>query len=270
MTTINSIAVLGDSTSTGFATQGRSYAVLVGEALTATTVENFAVFGRTAKLMVDEDLSRVADLRPDMVIVHVGMGDSLPHPGERVQRILERFAPPTWHGVYGLERRAYFSGTRWHRVTQWVVAETKTTIKRALIGITGGYTRATPVEFERYFDQLLTELADRVDVVVSIGLFDVDQHRFPKQHVLNLPFREKRFAVLSRHPQIIPVEINQRLDHWGHFLPDRAHWNAAGHAAVADEILQALRTALPELNLSGITDESELRPPTDDPASTTH
>ncbi len=243
MAKIGTIAVLGDSSSTGFGTDGGSYGALVGEALGAGRVENLARFSRTTKLMLEEDVAAVAALRPDLVIVQAGMGDSFPHPGEWVQRTLERFAPPTWHGVEGLERRAYFTGTRRQRARQWVTATAKTTIKRVLIGLTGGFTRSTPEEYEECLDLLLTELEDIAPTVLSIGMFDIDQRMFPKQHVMNLPFRERRFAVLSTHPRVIPVEISQRLQQWDHYHPDHAHWNTEGHAAVADEIVSALRAA---------------------------
>jgi hypothetical protein len=210
-------------------------------------VENFAQFSRTAKLMVEEDLPRIAVLRPDLIIVEAGMGDSLPHPGERVQRMLERFIPSTWHGVDGLERRAYFSGTRRQRARQWAVAESKTAIKRALITLTGGFTRSNPEEFHAYLDRLFTALEVTNPVIVSIGLFDLDQHAFPKQHEFNLPFRAHRDQVLSEHPHVVRVEIDQRLHRWDDFHEDHCHWNAAGHATVANEILRALHSALPGL-----------------------
>ena len=99
---VDCVVVLGDSTSAGFGTGGRGYAVLIGEALGANRVENLSTFGRTTRLMFEEDLARVATIRPDVVVVQAGMGDSLPHPGERIQRMLEHFVPSTWHGVDGL------------------------------------------------------------------------------------------------------------------------------------------------------------------------
>jgi lysophospholipase L1-like esterase len=246
-TVVDCVAVLGDSSSTGFGTGGRSYPVLLGESLGAKRVENLAQFGRTVKLMVEEDLPRIAELQPDVVIVAAGMSDSLPHPGERVQRMLERFVPSTWHGVDGLERRAYFSGTRRQRARQWAVAESKTAIKRALITLTGGFTRMNPEEFRVYLDQLFTALEATGPVIVSLGLYDIDQHAFPKQHKLNLPFRAHRDQVLAEHPRVIPVEIDQRLRRWGDFHEDHGHLNAAGHATVAEEMLRELGSAFPGL-----------------------
>ena len=250
---IDCIVVFGDSSSSGFGTGGRGYPVLIGEAVRAQRVENLAKFGQTTKLMVEEDLPHIASLHPDLVIVQAGMGDSLPHPSERIQHLLERFVPSTFHGVNGLERRAYFSGTRRRRAQQRVVATFKTTLKRTLISLTGGFTRSNPEEFRAYFDQLLTALEATGCIIVCIGLFSVDQRIFPKQHEKNLPFRKVREDVLEKHPQVIRAEIDQRLHRWDDFLGDHGHWNAAGHANVAEVILEALLSALPELGPAQIT-----------------
>lgn len=244
---LDCIVILGDSASSGFGTGGRGYPVLLGEALGAKRIENFSQFGRTTKLMVEEDLPRVAALSPDLVIVQTGMADSLPHPGERVQRILERFAPSTWHGVDGLERRAYFSGSRRRRARQWVVAETKVALKRALIAISGGFTRTSPDEFRIYLDRLFSELERTCPLVVSVGLFDVDQRNFPKQHECSAPFRLVRQQVMAQHTHVIPADIDQHLRRWDDFLPDHAHLNVSGHDVLATEILGALRSTLPDV-----------------------
>lgn len=123
----------------------------------------------------------------------------------------------------------------------------KTTLKRALILLTGGFTRSNPDEFRTSLDQLLTALEGISPVVVCIGLFDVDQHVFPKQHTLNVPFRTQRYRVLAEHPRVIPAEIDEHLHHWDDFLGDHGHWNASGHATVAGQVLLALRSQWPEL-----------------------
>ena len=251
MAAVDCVVILGDSTSAGFATGGRGYPVLVGEALGANRVENLSKFGQTTKLMVEEDLPRIGELRPDVVIVQAGMGDSLPHPGQRVQRLLEHFVPSTWHGVDGLERRAYYSGTRRRRARQWAVAEFKTALKRTLITLTGGFTRSNPDEFRRYLDELFTGLEAMGPVIVSVGLFDMDQHIFPKQHKVNLPFRVQRHIVLTQHPRVISAEIDRCLHRWDDFLGDHGHLNASGHATVAEEILRSLRSRLPGLVKEG-------------------
>ena len=127
------------------------------------------------------------------------------------------------------------------------MAEFKTTLKRILITVTGGFTRSNPDEFGGYLDGLLTGLESWCPVVVSVGLFDLDQHIFPKQHRMNLPFRGQRDRVLVEHPRVIRVEIDQRLHRWVDFLGDHCHLNASGHASVADAILRALQAEMPGL-----------------------
>lgn len=104
-----------------------------------------------------------------------------------------------------------------------------------------------------YLDQLFTALEATSPIIVSVGLFDLDQHNFPKQHELNLSFRAVRESVLESHPQIIPAEIDHRLHRWDDFHGDHCHWNVAGHATVAEVIIEALQPVLPGLGLAHIT-----------------
>lgn len=131
------------------------------------------------------------------------------------------------------------------------MAEFKTALKRTLIALTGGFTRSNPDEFRRYLDHLFTALEAMGPVIVSVGLFDMDQHIFPKQHEVSLPFRLQRHIVLTKHPQVISAEIDQRLHRWDDFLGDRGHLNASGHATVAEEILRSLQSRPPGLVREG-------------------
>ncbi len=76
-TGLKCVAVLGDSSAAGFGTGGRGFPVLAGEGLGALRLENLSQFSRTTKLMVEEDVSRIDEIRPDVVIVSIGMADSL-------------------------------------------------------------------------------------------------------------------------------------------------------------------------------------------------
>jgi lysophospholipase L1-like esterase len=244
---IDTVLALGDSATVGFGTGGRPYPVVVGETLGAGRVEIDAALGRTTGDVLAAHGALVAEHRPDLVIVQTGMADSLLHPGRRVQQLLERFAPPTWHGVDGLERRAVYSGSRVRRVRQRAASGAKTTLKRTIVGVTGGHTRLGPEESADRLDRLLGELTARCPVVVSIGFYTIDEHFFPGQERTNRRFRAARAEVLARHPAVLAVDVDRVLRRWEHFLADHGHWNAEGHAAVAAEIMRSLAAAHPGL-----------------------
>ncbi len=253
MKSIDTIAVLGDSSSSGFGTRGRSYGVVLGESLGASRVEVFADFGRTTRELLDQHASWLAGVGPDLVVVQSGMADGLMHPGRRVQSFLEHFAPKTWHGVDGLERRAVFSKTRRVRMQQWATSTAKTLLKRAAVSLTGGYTRMQPDEYAECLDRLLSELEGTTGIVVCLGLYEIDAHFFPCQAASTARFKDARREVLARHPKVIGVEVDPVLVHWDCFLADHGHWNADGHAAVGAEIARCVRAALSQSSDPGLT-----------------
>lgn len=244
---IDTVLALGDSATVGFGTGGRSYPVVVGEALGARQVEIDAALGRTTPAVLAAQAALVAKHQPDLVVVQTGMADSLLHPGRRVQALLERFAPPTWHGLDGLERRAVYSRSPWRRAGQRAASGTKTLLKRAIVSTTGGHTRLTAEESAAALDNLLSALTERCPLVVSIGFYTVDERCFPGQERTNRRFRAAREEVLSRHPSVVAVDVDRVLRRWDDFLADHGHWNATGHGAVAAEIVRCLAAAHPDL-----------------------
>lgn len=246
---MTTVAVLGDSSSVGFGTGGRSYAIQLSEKLGAELVAVIAGLGKTTAVALETDLSTIAGLHADVVVVQTGMADSLLHPGQRLQRWIEHFVPETWHGVDGLERRAVFEPNRWHRARQQVAAAAKTALKRTLITVSRGYTRMLPAEYSQCLDRLLTGIEAAGGVVVSIGIYRIDQRYFPRQDNAIAPFVAARRAVLARHPNVVSVEPDEVLVRWGDFLDDHAHWSAAGHERVADHIVRRLKEARPDLDL---------------------
>ncbi len=238
---MSNVVVIGDSSSVGFGTRGRSYPVLVAESL-ESPLTLLADFGKTTRQALAEDLPAVAGCDPGLIILQTGMADSLLHPGRRVQQLLERFAPPTWHGVDGLERRAVYSSRRRTALLQRAGAAAKTTLKRLLVRA-NGWTRMTPDDYAACLDELLTGLEATGAPVVSIEIYRTDERIFPRQRATSAPFVAAHVAVTARHPGVVVVRPDEVLHRWDDFLGDHGHWNAAGHAKVAALVTDRLASA---------------------------
>lgn len=242
------LAIIGGSTAAGLGTRGRSFATIVVEALEEPEVLDLSHSGR----MVDEHLAlgpTIRDFRPDFAIICAGVSESMVHPGPSAQRIIERWAPASWHGVSGLQARPYFSTKPAKRLRQRAVSELKVAVKRSVIKASKGRSRMSPQDFGRNLSGLLALLAELECKSIVIDLWHTDDRLFPRTDEAFQAASVELAAAVKKAPSATRLPLRDVLLYWDDFLADHLHWNARGHQHVADLVLQhiaLLEAALPE------------------------
>jgi hypothetical protein len=204
--------------------------------------------GKSSRL-IDESLAmadEIAAFAPTLAIVQHGGAESLVHPGPMVDRLITRFAPPTWHGVSGLMPRAYYSGDPQTGRRQRRLSALKVAIKRLVIALSGGRSRMTPQTFGTYLEALIATLHGIDCDVVVLSMYRWDQRLFPG----SMPVVEDTDRIIRRitaaDPRVALVDLQMTLRCWDDYLEDRMHWNAEGHVRAAGAILATVAPLLAE------------------------
>ncbi|GGQ40360.1 SGNH/GDSL hydrolase family protein [Couchioplanes azureus] len=234
------VVFLGGSSTLGLGVRGRSYAVRYAERL-GPDVETLQL-SRSAQTVADvtpETLERIRAFRPDVVILSFGAAEGHVHPSRFLQALLDRFAPQSWRGPAGMEPRPYFSRTRTKRARQVLVSGTKVLVKRAIIGLTGGYHRLPSDVFEARLREILDELGPATKVLM--GLWRVDARKFPRSNPVLRHNDGLLRSIAAERADVRFVDTADAVRYWDDFLDDRAHLNDAGHDRVAGLILHATR-----------------------------
>jgi hypothetical protein len=229
--------LLGGSTSFGLGVRGRPYGVRVADALDAAELLNLTSSGP----LIDEDvaaLDRIAEFRPEPAIISGGVAEQIVHPSPALQRVIEGFAPATWHGVAGLEPRPYFStSSRRRRVRQRMVSRAKTGVKRTALRM-GGHQRMPLHTVREHLLAVLTGLQSMGASTVFIGAFPVDDHLFPGTAAAFERLTEMFTEVVGGAASTVLVHPDVHV--WDDYLADHLHFNDAGHERVAAQILAEL------------------------------
>ncbi|GAA2506224.1 SGNH/GDSL hydrolase family protein [Winogradskya humida] len=228
------LAVLGDSHAAGLGVYGRSYAVRLAERLGADLLP-LARTTQTVDEIGGDELLRLRAFAPTAVIVAFGASEGFVHPSRVLQRLLDRFAPRSWHG---LEPRPYYSRKRARRWRQRVVSGAKVLVKRALIGVGGGFQRLPSPGFEDHLLALLDSLDPGVPKIM-IGLWRVDDRAFPRSNDRLRDNDEILRSIAAGRADVIHVPTWDAVGA-GDFLEDGAHLNDRGHDRVAGLILRQL------------------------------
>jgi hypothetical protein len=226
------VLFLGGSFAAGLGARGRPFPRLLTEALDDPPVLDLSKSSR----LIDESLMMIDEIvafAPTLAIVQHGSGESIVHPGPLANRLIERFAPATWHGVSGLAPRAYYSTDTRKRRRQHLVSSLKVAVKRILIPLSRGRSRMTPEVFDADLRELVAMLnAIDCDVVV-LGLPRRDERLFPRSQVPG----DRNDAIIRRisatEPRVWFVDVEAALRCWEDYLEDRLHCNAEGHRRVA-------------------------------------
>jgi hypothetical protein len=233
------LAIIGGSTAAGLGTRGRSFATIVVETLEDPEVLDLSLSGR----MLDEHLgmaSTIRAFRPDLTVICAGVSESMVHPGPGAQRIIERWAPSSWHGVSGLQARPYYSTKRLKRWRQRVISELKVAVKRTVIRASKGRSRMSPEDFGRNMTGLLELMEELHCKTVVVDLWHTDDRLFPKTDRAFQAASRELVAAVDKAESATRLPLRETLHYWDDFLDDHLHWNAAGHQHVAELVLEQI------------------------------
>jgi len=237
------VLVLGSSLAAGLGTRGRPFPLLLTEELGNPPVLDLSKSSR----LIDESLalkSQIVAFAPTLAIVQHGSAESLVHPGPLTNRLIERFAPSTWHGVSGLYPRAYYSTDPRKRRRQRLVSSLKVAVKRIVIACSRGRSRMTPAAFETHLLELIAILHALDCDVVVLGMHRRDERLFPRSQAA----AERNDVIIRRiaagEPRVWFVDVEASLRCWEDYLDDRMHWNAEGHVRVAAAIVATVTPLL--------------------------
>jgi hypothetical protein len=238
------VLVLGDSIASGLGARGRPFPRLLAEALGGPPMLDLS---RSSRL-IDESLGladEIAAFAPTLAIVQHGAAESLVHPGPLVNGLINRFAPPGWHGVEGLLPRPYYSADAHRQRRQRRASWMKLAIKRLVIASTRGRSRMTPDTFGSHLVELIALLhAHDCDVVV-LGMHRWDERLHPRSKVVVDGTAAVIRRIVEADPRVGFVDTEGTLRCWEDYLEDRMHWNAGGHRRVTAAIVACV-TPLPD------------------------
>ncbi len=237
------LLVLGSSIASGLGTRGRPFPQLLTETLGDPLLLDLSESSR----LIDESLTMVDEIAafaPTLAIIQHGSAESVVHPGPLVNRLINRYAPPTWHGVGGLYPRAYYSSDPRKQRRQRRISSLKVAVKRIVIPLSRGRSRMTPETFEKHLVKLIAILHSQDCDVVVLGMHRRDDRLFPRSAAA----ADRADAVIRRiaeaDPRVVFVDVEATLRCWEDYLEDHIHWNAGGHARVTAAIATAVTPLL--------------------------
>jgi O-antigen/teichoic acid export membrane protein len=235
------IVIIGDSWAAGLGVD-RAYGRLLASELGSDEVLDLAAVSKTTgDGLADADLMR--EFAPDLAIIFSGGTDSLVLPGPTMQGLLERFGPPSWRGLAGLEPRARYSSDPEKRRKQMRSSAIKKVVKRLVLKL-GGRRRVPVEQYRRDLDALLAILDDVGCDSIFISMFWVDRDLFPGTAEAFVDTQAVLDAAVSRDPRAEQVYVYDVLQYWGDFLDDNLHLNEVGHQRVADLLLPVAQARL--------------------------
>ena len=195
--------------------------------------------GRMIDDVLPEHRDAVVDFAPQVAVICAGMSERLVHAPARFQALLNRYAPATWHGVAGLQPRAYFSENAARRRRQQAVSRLKTAVKRTVLRF-GSHQRMSLAGFEQELLTMLTLLDGLGCRVVLVGTGQVDDTLFPGTEQTYLELSAKLRETAAAHPHVTFLDPRAILDCWSDYVDDRFHWNEQGHDKIARAIEDVL------------------------------
>lgn len=235
------LLILGDSWVHGLVSeQDRTFGKLLAERLGATSVLDLSEISRTSMDTAEGFLDDIERFRPTVAIVNVGGTDALVFPRPAFQRVIDRFAPPDWQGLTGLAPRVRFSARLSRRIRQLLEQQAKILLKWLLINLFGGQRRRPAEETEEAVAILMSALAEMGTLVVCVGFAGCDERLHPRSDASLAGTNAMLERAAGNYPGAIYVPSAYAVKRWEDFFADRLHLNPAGHALVAQLVIDRI------------------------------
>ncbi len=222
--------------------QDRTFGKLLARRLDAGSVLDLSEVSRTTLDTAEGFLEDIKRFRPTVAIVNVGGTDALVFPRPVFQRLIDRYAPPDWHGLTGLSPRVRFSSRVSRRVRQLVEQQVKVSLKWLLIHLFGGERRRPVEETERAAGVLMSTLAELGTFVICVGFAGADERLHPRSGAGLAGSSAILERLASSHPRAIYVPTDS-VRRWDDFFADRLHLNPGGHERVAQMVVERIIAA---------------------------
>ena len=235
--------VAGDSWMRGLSKGQGSLSRLVPAAVQACDVLDISRISRITTEIADEHLEQIDAYAPQFAFLGIGGADSLVFPAPWFQRLIDRFAPPKWHGIEGLQPAAVRALSRRARIRQRVDLVLKTVLKQLVVNLFGSYRRSPIGDFEAAARRILAVLERHGTTTVLMGFTEVEELTSPKTNASIAQTNEVLRRLAREFPHTLYVDTIGAVHKWDDYLVDRVHLSRAGHKKVAEHLMRTLADA---------------------------
>ncbi len=233
--------VLGDSWLRGLSKGQHTMSRYLPEAAGASEVLDLSRISRIVSDVVDGHLDEIEGFAPELAFLAVGGAESLVFPKPFFQKIIDRYFPPQWHGVEGLQPSA--RPRRDRKLRPRLEAFAKVALKQVLVNVFGPHRRQELSHYEASLRIVLDVLHAHGTVVVIIGATDVDGWGSPRSSEHIRAANRVNARVADEYRDVLFVETNPYVVKWDDYLVDHVHLARSGHRAVTDGVLGRMRSA---------------------------
>ena len=233
--------VLGDSWARGLGNGQHTMSRYLPAEVGARAVLDLSKISRILSDVVEGHLDEIDGFAPELAFLAVGGAESLIFPKPVFQRIIDRFFPPRWQGIAGLQPSA--RPRRDNKLRPRIEAVAKVLLKQLLINVFGAHRRQELSRYECSLRTVLELLRTHATVVVIIGASDVDGWGSPKtsEHIRDTNAVNARLA--EQYPNVLFVDSNPFVHKWDDYLVDHVHLAKSGHRGITDGVLDRMRVA---------------------------
>jgi len=224
------IALFGDSITEGLGVRNSRYGQRVADALGAELID-YSTSGWTIAQSLEEFRVRPADV--DWAVIAHGFTEPIIRP-----RLDGVPVPQRWRQLGWMDPRPYYSSRLRRRILERIESAVRWRVKNFLIRTRGSYQFMSPEEYERSLIEFLAVLRARGAQVIVLGPTPIDDRYFP-----NATSEMQKYAEIDRLAAGDSfLSVADSLQVWRDFFADHYHPNHSGHAKIAWQILERIRS----------------------------